>query len=116
MLRSLTAGALAAAALLPATASAKADLGSAISLRVVDSRHATVSFASDPLPAGARIMMAPGKTSGTLRAVGKHGEDTRYASKVASKSRFRVGVRYTVRLEIPGQQTIVRKVKLIDAR
>jgi hypothetical protein len=103
-----------AALLLPATASA--DLGSAISLRVVDARHATVSFASDPLPAGARIVMAPGKTPGALRAVGKHGTDTKYASKVASKQRFRVGVRYTVRLEIPGEKTIVRKVKLIDPR
>ena len=57
-----------------------------------------------------------GKRPGALRKVGMHGDDTRYASIVKSKSRFRVGTRYTVRLEIPGQKTIVRQVKLIDAR
>ena len=49
--------------------------------------------------------MAPGKRPGALRKVGMHGDDTRYASTVKSKSRFRVGTRYTVRLEIPGQKT-----------
>ena len=116
MLRKITGAALAAAVLLPATASAKVDLGSAISLRTVNSHQATVQFASDRLPGGARIVMAPGKRPGALRKVGMHGDDTRNASTVKSKSRFRVGTRYTVRLEIPGQQTIVRQVKLIDAR
>lgn len=116
MLRTLTATALAAAAILPATASAKVDLGSAISLRTVNSHEATVRFASDALPRGARIVMAPGKRPGALRKVGRHGDDTRYVSTVKSKHRFRVGTRYTVRLEIPGQNDIVRKVKLIDAR
>ena len=115
MLRTLTAVTLAAAAILPATASAKVDLGSAISLRTVNSHNATVQFASDQLPSGARIVMAPGKRPGALRKVGMHGDDTRYASTVKSKNRFRVGTRYTVRLEIPGQNDIVRKVKLIDA-
>jgi hypothetical protein len=116
MLRKLTGAALAAAVLLPATASAKVDLGSAISLRVVDSHEATVQFASDQLPRGARIVMAPGKRPGALRKVGMHGDDTRYVSTVKSEQRFRIGTRYTVRLEIPGQNDIVRKVKLIDAR
>ena len=123
MLRTLTAAALAAAALLPATASAKVDLGSAISMRVVDSHHATVEFASDQLPfkadgktVDARIVMAPGKRPGALHKVGMHGADTRYSSTVASKNRFRVNTRYTVRLEIAGQKDIVRQIKLIDAR
>ena len=45
-----------------------------------------------------------------------HGDDTRYESLVRSKKALRVGERYTVKLEIAGQKTIVRKVKLIDAR
>ena len=47
--------------------------------------------------------MAPGKRPGALRKVGMHGDDTRYASTVKSKSRFRIGTRYTVRLQVPGQ-------------
>ena len=123
MLRTLTAAALAAAALLPATAGANVDLGGAISMRLVDSHRATVEFASDPLPVkadgktvDARIVMAPGKRPGALHKVGMHGPDTRYSSTVKSKNRFRVGVRYTVRLEIAGQKDIVRQIKLIDAR
>ena len=124
MLRTLTAAALAAAALLPATASAKVDLGSAISMRVVDSHDATVEFASDQLPfkadgktVDARIVMAPGKRPGALHKVGMHGDDTRYSSTGrAPRTRFRVNTRYTVRLEIAGQKDIVRQIKLIDAR
>jgi hypothetical protein len=123
MLRTLTAAALATAVLLPATAGADVDLGGAISMRTVDTHHATVEFASDQLPVkadgktvDARIVMAPGKRPGALRKVGMHGPDTRYSSTVKSKSRFRVGVRYTVRLEIAGQKDIVRQIKLIEAR
>jgi hypothetical protein len=123
MLRTLTASLLVGAAILPAAAGAKADLGSAISLRVVDRDEATVQFASDQLPfkadgktIDARIVMAPGKKPGKLRKVGMHGDDTRYESLVKSKTAFRVGARYTVRLKIAGQKTIERQVKLIDAR
>ena len=123
MLRTLTASLLAGAAIIPATASAKVDLGGAISLRVVDRNEATVQFASDPLPLkadgktiDARIVMAAGKRPGKLRKVGMHGDDTRYESLVRSKKALRVGTRYTVKLEIAGQEPIVRQVKLIDAR
>jgi hypothetical protein len=123
MLRTLTASLLVGAAILPASASAKVDLGGAISLRVVDRHEATVQFASDRLPLkadgktiDARIVMAPGKKPGKLRKVGRHGDDTRYESRVRSKKAFRVGTRYTVRLKIAGQKPIERRVKLIDAR
>jgi hypothetical protein len=123
MLRLLTASLLATAALLiPATADAKVDLGSAITLRVVDSHHATLEFASDELPrkAGgaydASIVMAPGKRPSALVKHGMHGDDTVYRSTITSKHAFRVNVRYTVRLKIAGQKDIVRQIKLIDAR
>ena len=124
MLRKFTASLLViGAGVDPATASAKVDLGSAISLRVVDRNEATVEFASDQVPLkadgktlDARIVMAPGKKPGKLHKVGMHGDDTRYESLVRSKKALRVGERYTVKLEIAGQKTIVRKVKLIDAR
>ena len=114
--------ALAAIAVVPATATAKVDLGGAITLRLVDSHHATAEFASDALPVkadgklDARVVMAPGKRPGALHKIGMHGTDTRYASTVASKGRWRVGARYTVRLEIAGQKDIVRQIKLIDNR
>ncbi len=69
--------ALVGAALVPATASADVELGGAISLRLVDSHHATVKFASDELPVGAdgkldaRIVMAPGKRPAALQE-GRH--------------------------------------------
>jgi hypothetical protein len=118
----LLAAAIGTAAIVPATASAKVELGGAISMRLVDSHHATVAFASDQLPAkadgklDARIVMAPGKRPGALRKVGMHGADTRYSSTVASTNRFRVDARYTVRLKIAGQKDIVRQIKLIDNR
>jgi hypothetical protein len=123
MLRLLTASLLACAALLPpATASAKVDLGGAISLRVVDSHHATLEFASDELPRkadgtyDAGIHMAPGKRPSALTKHGMHGDDTTYVSTITSRNAFRVNVRYTVRLKIAGQKDIVREIKLIDNR
>jgi hypothetical protein len=123
MLRLLTATLLASAALLiPATADAKVDLGSAITLRVIDTHHAKLAFASDVLPKkadgtlDARIVMAPGKRPSALKKDGMHGDDTAYASTIASKNAFRVNVRYTVRLKIAGQKDIVREIKLIDNR
>ena len=123
MLRLLTASLLATAALLiPATANADVDLGGAITLRVDDSHHAKLEFASDQLPLkangkfDARIVMAPGKRASALTKAGMHGDDTRYTATITSKNAFRVNTRYTVRLKIAGQKDIVRKIKLIDAR
>jgi hypothetical protein len=123
MLRLLTASVLTCAALLiPATADAEVDLGSAISLRVVDSHHATLEFASDELPRkadgtyDASIHMAPGKRPSALTKDGMHGDDTNYVSTITSKHALRVNVRYTVRLKIAGQRDIVRQIKLIDNR
>ena len=123
MLRLLMASLLATAALLiPATANAKVDLGGAITLRVDDSHHANLEFASDALPKkadgtlDARVVMAPGKRASALTKAGMHGDDTRYTATITSKNAFRVNTRYTVRLKIAGQKDIVRKIKLIDAR
>jgi hypothetical protein len=123
MLRLLTASLLATSALLiPATADAKVDLGGAITLRVDDSHHAKLEFASDALPLkadgriDASVVMAPGKRASALTKAGMHGDDTRYTSTITSKHAFRVNTRYTVRLKIAGQQDIVRQIKLIDAR
>ena len=117
----ITALLVAGAALAPATAGADVDLGGAITLRAVDSHHATLEFASDKLPQksdgtlDARVTL-PGRRASALKAAGKHGDDTRYTSTITSKTALRDNQRYTVRLEIAGQKDIVRKIKLIDDR
>ena len=107
---------------LPASASADVPIHSAISMRLVDTHHATIEFASPVLPRkadgtiDARYVLAPGKRASAIKKVGMHGTDTRCSSTVRSKSAWRVNVRYTVRLKIAGQKDIVQKIKLIDAR
>ena len=107
---------------LPASARADVPIHSAISMRLVDTHHATIEFASPVLPRkadgtiDARYVLAPGKRASAIKKVGMHGTDTRYSSTVTSKSAWRVNVRYTVRLKIAGQKDIVEKIKLIDAR
>lgn len=111
-----------AALVLPATAAADVPIHSAISMRLVDSRHATLAFASPVLPhkadgsIDARFVLALGKRPAAIEKVGMHGTDTAYSSTVTSTNAWRVNVRYTVRLKIAGQKDIVQKIKLIDAR
>jgi hypothetical protein len=113
---------IAAALVLPATAAADVPIHSAISMRLVDSHHATIEFASPVLPAkadgtvDARYVLAPGKRPSAIKKVGMHGTDTRYSATITSTSKLRVDARYAVRLKIAGQKDIVRKIKLIDAR
>ncbi len=116
----LTASALAAVALLPTAADAK--LGGQPELSVVNSHHATLEFAADKLPRNAdgtydaKIVFAGGKQVGRLKAVGRHGDDIRYAATVTSKRAFRVNTKYTVRIKLADENTVKRLVKLIDRR
>ena len=61
-------------------------------------------------------MFAGGKQVGRLKAVGRHGDDIRYAAKVTSKRAFRVNTKYTVRIKLADESTVKRLVKLIDRR
>jgi hypothetical protein len=122
MSRFLTLSLLVGALVLPASAGADVPLHGAISMRLADSHHATLEFASPALPRradgtfDARYVLAPGKRASPIRKVGRHGADTRYQATVTSRSDWRVDARYTVRLKIAGQREIVGKIKLIDAR
>ena len=117
-LRSLTAAALGAAALtaMPAGA-ADVELRSAPSMRLVDARHATMSFTTDErLARGAngkyriRIVFASAKQKvSSIVARGRHGDDYRYSARVTSTSDLRVGAKYTVRF---GGEGTTRLVKL----
>jgi hypothetical protein len=47
---------------------------------------------------------------------GRHGNDFVYAAGVRSQRKLHVGTKYTVRIVVPGQAPIIRKVKLHDKR
>jgi hypothetical protein len=129
MTRSLTplAAALAAAALAPAGAVAASGhhhadhhpkLGGAPQLRLVDSHHATLTFASDRLPKtshgrlDARIRFVDGARVSHLKAVRTHGRDIVYQGRVSSSHRLRVHAKYTVRFRLGDSPTVTRKVKV----
>jgi hypothetical protein len=119
----VTASLLAAAALAPAAASA-ADvrLGGAPTLRLVDTHHAQLRFASDRLPRkangaiDARVTFAGGQRVSALKPAGRHGKDVVYTARVTSRKPLRVGTKYTVRIKVDDQAPIVRKVKLHPKR
>ena len=117
-LKTLTAAALVVAAVTPVAAgAADVDLRSAPSMRLVDAKHATLSFTTDDrLTRDAngkyrlRIVFASGKQKvSSIVARGRHGDDYRYSARVTSTSELRVGAKYTVRF---GDEGITRLVKL----
>ena len=112
--KTLTASALALAALAPAVASAAGvELRSAPQMRLVDANHATLSFTTDEqLPRKAdgtrriRIRFASDNQKVTsVVARGRHGDDYRYSARVTSTSELRVGAKYTVRF---GDENVTR--------
>ena len=121
-IKTLTASALALAALAPAAASAAGvELRSAPSMRLVDANHATLSFTTDErLPRNAdgtnriRIRFASANQKVTeVVARGRHGDDYRYSARVTSTTDLRVGAKYTVRFGAGG---VAHKVKLHPER
>ena len=120
--KTLTASALALAALAPAAAGAAGvELRSAPSMRLVDANHATLSFTTDErLPRNAdgtrriRIRFASDNQKVTsVVARGRHGDDYRYSARVTSTTELRVGAKYTVRF---GDEDVTRQVKLHPER
>jgi hypothetical protein len=121
----LTASLLAAAALAPASAlagTADVRLGGAPTLRQIDAHHAQLRFATDErlerTKAGrikARVTVSGRSVSG-LAPSGRHGDDTVYTARVTSERTLRAGVKYTVKIAVPGQDAIVRKAKLHSQR
>jgi hypothetical protein len=112
----LTASLLAVAAMAPAVAVADVDLAGAPTLRVADDQRVSVQIATDHKLAKkdgavkARISV-DGKRVTRLHATGRHGRDFVYAGAI-SRNGLEVGRKYTMRISIPGQDTIVRQVKL----
>lgn len=121
-LKTLTASALAIAALAPMTASAAGvELRSAPSMRLVDAKTAKLSFTTaERLARRAdgtyriRIVFAGGNQKvSSVVARGRHGDNYKYSAKVTSTSNLRVGAKYRVRF---GDRGITRLVKLHPKR
>jgi len=117
-LKTLTAAALAVAALTPVAASAAGlELRSAPTMRAVTAKQATLSFTTQERLARKadgtyriRIVFAGGRQKVTsVLARGRHGDDYRYSARVTSTSTLRVGAKYIVRF---GDEAITRRVKL----
>ncbi len=124
-LTTLTATALAAAALAPAAASAAdVELRGAPTLRLVagETDQAELRFATDealPRRANGGItanVRFSDQGVSSIATHSRHGRNPVYASYVRSARTLTVGRRYTVRIVIPGQDAIVRTVKLHAAK
>jgi hypothetical protein len=119
----LTATALTITALAPAAALATGvhsnpQLGGNPQMRLVDSHHATLNFASDRLPrtaAGkvdAKITFVNGARVSGLKPVGTHGYDIKYAATVSSSKPLRLHAKYTVTFRLGDSAPVKRFVKL----
>jgi hypothetical protein len=110
--------ALVPAAALGAGVHSNPKLGGQPQLRLVDSHHATLQFASDRLSrtaAGkveAGITFVNGAKVTAIKPVGTHGDDIRYQARVTSTKALREHAKYTVRFRLGDSQPVQRFVKL----
>ena len=123
-LSTITASALAVAALTPAAALAGSgiELHGAPTLRLVDRDHAKLTLVtSERLPrqadGGYKARLAvSGTRVGSIHAAGRHGRDFRYTGVFGAARTLKLGHKYTLRIRIAGQDDIVRTVKLLEER
>jgi hypothetical protein len=112
--------ALSPAAAMAAGSHAQPQLGGNPQMRVVDSHHATLNFASDRLARtasgklDAKITFVNGARVSGLKAVGTHGYDIRYAATVSSSKPLRLHQKYTVKFRLGNGKTVERLVKLFN--
>jgi hypothetical protein len=114
----LVASALVPAAALGAGVHPHPKLGGQPQMRLVDSHHATLEFASDRLPrtaAGnvdAKITFVNGAKVTGLKPIGTHGSDIRYQARVSSTKELRNHAKYTVKFRLGDSSTVQRLVKI----
>jgi len=118
----LVAATLAAAAITPTiavatTADTTPKLRSSPQMRMIDSQHATLSFAADQMPVirsgkiDAGITMLQGRVS-ALKAGNRHGYDRKYTAKVSSTRALRLHAKYTMTFRLGNSTQVKRAVKL----
>jgi hypothetical protein len=112
--------ALSPAAAMAAGTHAQPQLGGNPQMRLVDSHHATLNFASDRLAKNAyggldaKITFVNGARASGLKAVGTHGSDIRYAATVTSSTPLQLHKKYTVRFRLGHGKTVERLVKVFN--
>jgi hypothetical protein len=110
--------ALAPAAALGAGVHSQPKLGGQPQMRLVDTHHATLNFASDRLPrtaAGkvdAKITFVNGAKVTDIKPVGNHGNDIRYTARVSYSKPLRNHAKYTVRFRLGDSSPVQRFVKI----
>ena len=110
--------ALAPAAAFGAGVSSQPKLGGNPQMRLVDSHHANIEFASDRLPRtasgklDAKVIFVNGAKVTGLKAVGTHGSDIRYQALVSSSKTIREHAKYTVKFRLGDSPTVTRFVKV----
>ena len=114
-LPTLTAVALAVAAIAPATSSAADNaLHGQPQMFRVSPTTVRVTFVTDNTldPKGTRIVIADYGTTTKATANGRHGNDYRYVANVKVRRAIEANKKYTVRLTLGDNTTVVRKVLL----
>ena len=115
---SLLLSALAPAAALGAGVHSQPKLGGQPQMRLVDSHHATLRFASDRLArtadgkVDAKITLVNGAKVTGIKPVGTHGDDIKYEARVSSTKELRNHAKYTVRFRLGDSSPVQRLVKL----
>jgi hypothetical protein len=106
------------AAALGAGGHSQPKLGGQPQMRLVDSHHAIIHFASDRLQrtasgkVDAGITFVNGARVSGLKPVGTHGDDIKYEARVSSTKALRVHAQYTVRFRLGDSKPVQRLVKL----
>src|SRR3954469_7924067 len=99
---------------------AQLQLGGNPQMRLVDSHHATLNFASDRLAKNAygsldaKITFVNGARVSGLKAVGTHGSDIRYAATVTSSKPIVLHKKYTVKFRLGSAKAVERLVKVFN--
>jgi hypothetical protein len=110
--------ALAPAAALGAGVHSQPKLGGQPQMRLVDSHHAIIHFASDRLArtadgkVDAKITFVNGAKVTGIKPVGTHGDDIKYEGRVSSTKELRNHAKYTVRFRLGDSSPVQRLVKL----
>lgn len=110
--------ALAPAAALGAGVHPDPKLGGQPQMKLADSHHATLEFASDRLArtasgkVDAGISFVNGAKVTAIKPVGTHGDDIRYQARVTSTKALRTHAKYTVKFRLGDSKPVQRLVKL----
>jgi hypothetical protein len=99
---------------------AQPKLGGSPQMRLVDSHHATLNFASDRLAKNAygsldaKITFVNGARVSGLKAVGTHGSDIKYSATVTSSKPITLHKKYTVKFRLGSAKAVERLVKVFN--